>query len=401
MKRFVAFFCALLPLSATSALAQSLVLVSIDGFRWDYMDEYPTPNLNAIAAGGVRATKMMPIFPSKTFPGHLSIVTGLTPAQHGIVDNNFCDSERGECYKMADGGKDSTWLSGIPLWNLVEMHGHKAASYFWPESDARVNGMHQSYHYHYSHNAPNDGRVAQVVDWLNLPEARRPRLVTTYFSLVDSAGHEHGPISSGTAAAVAEVDRLIGELWAGIQAAPGQVNLMVVSDHGMVELRADSVLGPKDLPEADGFTVRWGWDRIGYTPEKEGADVDALSTALTARAEGRYRVLDGEALMALGHPPGPRTPAIMIEAIPPGFFSAGPVRDADGVMGTHGFAVSAVPEMAAFLVAAGPAFKVGATIPEVSQLDVYPVAAKVLDVAPLNRLPSDGGKLLNALKTSN
>ena len=120
---------------------QSVVLISIDGFRWDYIEKHDAKNLKIISEQGVRATKMRPVYPTKTFPNHVSIITGLLPVNHGIVDNRFCDTERNECYKMGKGKDDSTWLNGIPLWNLAQMQGVKAATYFWPESDARFNGM--------------------------------------------------------------------------------------------------------------------------------------------------------------------------------------------------------------------------------------------------------------------
>jgi predicted AlkP superfamily pyrophosphatase or phosphodiesterase len=119
---------------------QTVVLISIDGFRHDYIELHGAPNIEKIAQQGIRAEGLIPVYPSKTFPNHLSIVTGQYPSSHGIVDNNFYDTERKQHYRMGDGVKDSTWLTTLPIWNLAEFQGVKAATFFWPESEARING---------------------------------------------------------------------------------------------------------------------------------------------------------------------------------------------------------------------------------------------------------------------
>lgn len=119
--------CLLLGMSnAFAAKEQTVVLISIDGMRWDYIEKHGAPNLKAMGDRGVRAQKLIPVYPTKTFPNHLSIITGLLPVNHGIVDNKFCDKARNnECYSMGKGFTDSTWVSGTPLWNLAKMQGLK------------------------------------------------------------------------------------------------------------------------------------------------------------------------------------------------------------------------------------------------------------------------------------
>lgn len=389
-----------------SAQADRLIFVSIDGMRWDYMDKYDAPNLNAMAEGGVRVRQLAPVYPSKTFPGHLSLITGLSPLEHGIADNHFCDRDRNDCYHMGDGGKDSTWLKGVPLWNLVEAYGFKAATYFWPESDARIGGMTPSYHFHYSKHAEYQGRVDQLIAWLEMPEASRPKLLTLYFSKVDSMGHEHGPDAPETAAAVAEVDALIGQLMSAVLAANAsnegeKTNLVVVSDHGMAETRGESALALNQwAPEIPGFRRMNGYTRVAYYPESEAAstDLSGWEKRLTANSQGRYKVIGREALR-LPKYTGPvrevdvsRLPWLVLETSPPAFFTGKSIAP-DKVEGSHGYHVGEVEDMNATLVGIGPAFKTGFTIEEASQLDVYPVAAKILGLQPLNGLPSDGGEL--------
>ena len=154
--------------------AQTVVMISIDGFRHDYIEMYDAKNIAAIAAQGTRAEGLIPVYPAKTFPNHISIVTGQYPSNHGIVDNRFFDTERQQKYQMGDGVKDSTWLTTLPIWNLAEFQGVKAATFFWPESEARINGRTPSYYFNYSKPAPYEQRIDQIVQWLQLPMAARP-----------------------------------------------------------------------------------------------------------------------------------------------------------------------------------------------------------------------------------
>lgn len=191
---FLSFMC--LTLSAFAAPEPpTVVLMSLDGFRWDYIDKYDAPNLREIARNGVRAEQMRPAYPTKTFPNHLTLITGLYPVHHGIVDNNFCDKARQQCYRMGMGKEDATWISGVPLWNLAESNGMRAAAYFWPESDARINDTTPSYYYPYSKHAEYEARIDQIIEWLKLPPAARPQFIASYFSLVDTMGHKFGPDS--------------------------------------------------------------------------------------------------------------------------------------------------------------------------------------------------------------
>ena len=197
--------------------AQTLVLVSIDGFRWDYLDWPEATNMRSIAAQGSRVTKLRTVYPSKTFPGHLSIATGLHPTEHGVIDNYFCRSDRTDCYSMGKGRKDPSWLAGIPLWTLVEQQGGRASTFFWPESDAPFANTLPTDYRAFDGRIPHRERVQQVVDWLSLPSKQRPELVTLYFSVVDSASHTFGPTAPETLSAISEVDHQIAVLWQAIE----------------------------------------------------------------------------------------------------------------------------------------------------------------------------------------
>ena len=202
---------------AAMSTAQTLVLVSIDGFRWDYLDWPESSRMKQIAAQGTRVTKLRTVYPSKTFPGHLSIATGLHPTEHGVIDNYFCRSDRTDCYSMGKGRKDPSWLAGIPLWTLVEQQGGRASTFFWPESDAAFSDVLPTDYRAYDGRVPHKARVEQVIEWLALPADERPDLVTLYFSAVDSASHTFGPEAPETRSAIAEVDRQIVALWQAIE----------------------------------------------------------------------------------------------------------------------------------------------------------------------------------------
>lgn len=385
MKIFYTFCCAIISLVASIQVvyaneSPTVVMISLDGFRWDYLDKYPSPNLNAIAHHGVRAQQMRPAYPTKTFPNHISLITGLYPTHHGIVDNHFYDKERKEHYSMGDGGKDSTWISGIPLWDLAEMNSVKAATYFWPESDARINGMTPSYYYHYSKQARYEDRIQQIIRWLTLPSATRPHFIAGYFSLVDTNGHRFGPDAPETAAAVKRVDDMIGLLRAGLkQQVPYPVNLIVVSDHGMAAIDPNQVIDYQALPVSDDFEIVNSSTRLMLyaKPGVTDAAIQAQGKALAAVANHRYRWLTAKELAAQHYVDSPRIADIILETQAPRFFDKIPPYEAY-TGGMHGYIYT--KDMGALFVAEGPAFKSGVVLPPFDNVDVYPLVAHILNL---------------------
>ena len=383
-----------------ASAAQTLVLVSIDGFRWDYLDWPQATNMRSIAAQGSRVTKLRTVYPSKTFPGHLSIATGLQPTQHGVIDNYFCRSDRTDCYSMGKGRKDPSWLAGIPLWTLVEQQGGRASSFFWPASDAPFANKLPTAYRAFDGRVPHRERVQQVVDWLNLPADQRPDLVTLYFSVVDSASHTYGPTAPATLSAIVEVDRQIAVLWQAIESLNVRegtdINLMLVSDHGMSEVDPNLFIDTNTLPRPKGFKRVNGTTRVTYYQRDPDADIDALSGALDRLSEDRWRRLSSRDLAERHFEHHPGVGDLIIETAPPRVFRRGGGRDAD-LRGMHGYPAT-VEDMAAFLVAVGPDFQEGKVIPEAHQLDVYPVAATLLGLEVPDTIASDGGPLRAILR---
>src|SRR3954468_9680589 len=173
-----------------------LILISFDGWRWDYIERQPAPNLKALAARGVRATKLIPSFPVLTFPNHYTIATGLYPEHHGIVGNSMHDPSVPDRFTMSsETAKDARWWGGEPIWVTAVGQGRKAATMFWPGTEAAIDGFRPTYWKPYDKSFATLDRVKQVLEWLALPAPEQPALISLYFEEVDTAGHDFGPDS--------------------------------------------------------------------------------------------------------------------------------------------------------------------------------------------------------------
>ena len=162
--------------AAFSDLKPTVILVSFDGFRWDYPTKAPTPNLGRLMARGVHAQNLIPSFPSKTFPNHYTIATGLYPGHHGIVANNIFDPPTGRIFATTkrEEVQDPMWWGGTPIWTLVEQAGKASAPLFWPGSEAPHDGVMPHFWEPYEENRPAAARIDQILAWLDLPVAQRP-----------------------------------------------------------------------------------------------------------------------------------------------------------------------------------------------------------------------------------
>lgn len=231
-----ACLAAVLSTAATAQERPVTLLISIDGFRPDYLDRGIAPRLSKLKADGVFA-RMRPSFPTLTFPNHYTLVTGLRPDHHGIVGNSIIDPTRpGQMFKLSDPKQslDPFWWNGAePIWTTAEKQGIRTATAFWPGSEVRIRDARPEDWLRFDQNISNVQRVNTVLDWLRRPAAIRPLLLTLYFDTVDHAGHESGPDSAEVNKAIAEVDARIGDLVDGIAALGISANLIIVSDHGM------------------------------------------------------------------------------------------------------------------------------------------------------------------------
>jgi predicted AlkP superfamily pyrophosphatase or phosphodiesterase len=369
--------------------APYVVLVSLDGFRHDYLDLYPTPALQRLAREGVRADRMIPVFPTKTFPTHFSIATGLYAENHGLVGNRFWAPEKQAFYSIADreAVEDGSWYRGEPIWVTAERQGMRTACFFFVGSEADVGGVRPTRWKRFDGSVPNAARVDTVLAWLAEPDSTRPHLVTLYFSDLDDTGHDHGPESPEVAAAVAAVDRELGRLSAGIAALPhaGRVYLVVVSDHGMLKAEAARAQ-PLDLSRFPGVRmVEAGPYATLLVDEGGAARFPGLRDSIQALLPEAEVWLRQDVPARFRYSADPRIGDLVILAspgatvVPPGRM---PTRDAH----THGWD-NRVPEMAGIFLAKGPLIEPGQRIPAFEAVDVYPFLAHVLGLEPA---PVDG-----------
>ena len=380
------------PAVAPGAEPVPLVLVSFDGFRPDYRARAATPGLDRMAAEGVHAERMTPVFPSLTFPNHYSLVTGLYPEHHGIVANTMVDPILGNfSLGNRDAVTDARWWGGEPLWATAQRQGARAATMFWPGSEAAIGGVRPADWKVYDGDMPYAARVDTALAWLARPEATRPRLVTLYFEGVDHVGHEDGPDAPEIGPAVMQADSALVRLQDGLRRLGRVANIVVVSDHGMAALSPDRVVYLDDAaPRYAAQTERTLWGATTMVYPKPGT-LDSLETALSTLPHVQVYRRDRPA--AAGGVParfhfdeGARiAPLVLIADVGWTLSTRGNTRGPRG--GTHGYDNTA-PEMQAILFATGPAFKTGGvTVPSFRTVDVYDMLCAALGITPA---PNDG-----------
>jgi predicted AlkP superfamily pyrophosphatase or phosphodiesterase len=367
-----------------------VLLVSLDGFRADYITRPAAVRLRELAARGVRAERMIPAFPSKTFPNHYTIVTGLRPEHHGIVANSMWDGTIGKKFTISDTlvTHDPRWWGGEPLWVTVERQGKRAASYFWVGSDIEIGGRLPTWWKRYDGRVPNRDRVATVLDWLSLPVDSAPAFVSTYFSTVDDAGHKYGPESPQVDTAIAEVDRQIGALVDGL-AARGlsqRVNLIVVSDHGMTTVASDRVIYLDDYIDLSRVDIVDA-SPVGALAPKAGYEDEAFRRL--SGAHPRLQVYRKRDVPARFHFSTHARITSLVTVVDEGWTlttRAAMRRSGKLSGGAHGYD-NELPSMGALFIAAGPDFRKGVVVPPFQNIHLYDLMARLVGVRPA---PNDG-----------
>jgi len=382
------------------ASAPTVVLVSFDGFRADYLDRYEAPTLRALAARGARARQgMRSVFPSKTFTNHYSLVTGLYAEDHGIVANGFYDPARGERYSIGTPTVvDGTWYRGEPLWVTAERQGMVTASYFWVGSEAAIGGVRPTTWTTYVHETPNAARVDSVLAWLRRPPASRPHFVTLYMSDVDDAGHRHGPDAPETAAAVARVDSALARLVAGLDALPfaDEVTLVVVSDHGMAATRPEDAVALETLIDTTGVRVADGGPNANLHVAGGAARAVAVRDSLNARLQHGRAYLRADLPERFHYRADPRAGDVVVVMDVP-YLITTQARLPRRAGGSHGWD-PAVPEMQALFVAAGPGIAPGTDVPPFDNVEVYSFVTEVLGLRPAPGVAGRPGWLRGVLR---
>jgi len=358
-----------------------VVMLSLDGFRWDYPENIPTPNLDRIAINGVKATSLKPCFPTKTFPNHYSMATGLYPDHHGIVMNSFYDEEMDAYYFISnrDAVENPDFYDGEPIWVTAEKQGVISASYFWIGSEAPIQGKQPTYWKRYDHYFPFENRLDTVIAWLQLPKEIRPHLIMWYMHEPDGVSHNHGPEGEMTRSTIIYLDSLVGVFLDKLEQLPiaDKVNFITCSDHGMGATSAERVVLLNDY-----LDTTWIENIEGYNPNfivkvKDGY----LDTAFAVLSNVPHTTAwkHGAVPEYLNYGDNPRTKDIIIVADSSWIVYL--EEDESYEKGAHGYD-NTNTDMHGIFYAAGPAFKKNIVHPGFDNIDLYPLVAHILGLKP-------------------
>jgi predicted AlkP superfamily pyrophosphatase or phosphodiesterase len=360
-----------------------LILISFDGWRWDYIERLPVPNLKALAARGVRAKTMLPSFPVLTFPNHYTIATGLYPEHHGVVANNMRDRSMPERFtQSSETAKDARWWGGEPIWVTALRKGLRAATMFWPGTEAAIGGVRPTYWRPYDKRVRTLDRVAQALTWLALPAADRPSFVSLYFEEVDTAGHDFGPDSPELAAAASHLDEALGRLVDGVHrlGLDDRTSIVVVSDHGMTPTSYDRIIYLDAMVDLNTVDILEYGSTLLIDP-RDG-DVEGLYR----RLHGRHPKLEifkrRDVPARLHFRSNARIPAIIgVPAVGWTVTSGQRLTEEELHVGAHGYEPT-TPDMGALFAAAGPPLRRGITVGPFENIHVYELLCRILQIAP-------------------
>ena len=382
-----------------------VVVVSLDAFRHDFIERYAPRSLARLAERGIVARALIPPFPSKTFPSHYTIATGLFPGQHGVISNSFFDPSFGRWFRVKDTVtvRDGRWYGGTPIWVAAEREGVRTSVYFWPGSEAVVQGLRPSRWWRYRASVPDSERVDASVAQLRLPPDRRPHLVMLYLTDVDDTTHRHGPDSPRTGVAVEALDRAVSRLLGSIERLPirDSVNVVVLSDHGIEESTQEKMLPLRPVLAAakiDTAAVQMG-DNGPTMSLWFGGD-----TALARRAAGVMNsslsharaYLRGDA-PARWHLAANARGGDVVVVAEPGYVVAKGAGDRVLDRGNHGWD-PVDPAMHGIFVAAGPQIKRAGSIPAFDNVHVYSFLAALLRLRQAPRGDGDPAVLAPYLR---
>lgn len=282
--------------NGTSAFAPTTLLISLDGFRADFLHRNLTPSLNAFVRAGVSPEYMLPSFPSVTFPNHFTLVTGLYPEAHGVVGNTFWDPVLQEEFYYTDPARSMLpkWWQGEPIWETAEEEGVRSAIHMWPGSEAHIGNIEPAYVDKYDGKEILSHKVDRILELLDIPgpyehsadvDKPRPQLIAAYVPNVDADGHLYGPNSTEIRSTIQDVDTMLGDLFKGIEERnlTEIINIIIVSDHGMATTSTSRLIQFDDIVDMSLIEHIDGWPSYGLRPKNE-ADLEPLYQQLKAEA---------------------------------------------------------------------------------------------------------------------
>lgn len=375
---------------------QYLVILSMDGFRWDYTSKTETPNFDRLATIGVKADALIPAFPTKTFPNHYTMATGLFPDHHGIVMNSFYDSALKKSYSMGnrEAVGNGAFYGGEPVWVTAEKQGLTAASLFWVGSEAEIKGVRPSTWKSYDQNISYGDRIDTVISWLQRPEDQRPDLIMWYFDQPDSDGHDFGPDSPEMISRIKQLDSLLGVFIIKLEKLPfaNKINFIVTSDHGMCPIDENRVVMLNQYLDTAWIKRVKGSNPAWLIDPKPGFDDEIESVLKTVEHIKTWR--KNHIPERLHYGTNHRIPEFVVVA--DSAWSVFWDKKSNYFGGTHGYD-NRNSDMHAIFYAFGPAFKQGYRHTAFNNVDLYHLMCKILK---LNPAPNDG-ELSNVLPMLN
>jgi predicted AlkP superfamily pyrophosphatase or phosphodiesterase len=377
-----------------------VILISADGFRYDYAEKYNATHLLELADEGVKAPYMIPSFPSVTFPNHYTLVTGLYPSHSGLVDNSFYDRTRKEFYSSGNKAKvaDASWYGGTPLWVLAEQQHMLSASFYWVASEAPIKDTRPTYYYVYNEKISIHKRIEEVVNWLKLPAESRPHLITFYLPQVDHAGHVYGPDAPETEKEVHFVDSAVYELTKAVKSTGINANFIFVSDHGMTKIDKEHAIAKPAAIDTTKFIVS-GDGIMVQLFAKEPKYIRDTYNQLKSEAKGYQVYLSTEMPSKLHYSKADDLhnrigDIILIPDWPKVFNLNGRKLNT----GTHGFDPTTVKEMLATFYAWGPAFKYHKVVSPFKNVNIYPLVTTILGLTYTEKIDGTNNLANEALK---
>lgn len=392
----------IMPNSHKAKDAPYVLVISIDGYRWDYTKKYQPKFLKEFQKNSASLKSLRPSFPTKTFPNHLSIMTGRYPMNHGIVANYFYAPDLALAYSIKNSKavtNDNFYLSK-PLWSLAEEQGMRTATYFWPGSEAKINNQRPSYYLKYAHNTEHKYRISTVKSWFELPEDKRPHLVTLYFSDVDSAGHKYGPDSKQVRQAIHKVDRSIEKLVNNLKELKLPINVVIVSDHGMAKTDINKVerlsKNQKTTKLLNGFVILGGGPITHlYTSKENSNSIRATLSSLNKSAKNFKCYTKDQTPKRLNFSKSSRIGDIVCIANRQWSIAH---HDQKLPKGNHGWSQYDQREMHAIFYAQGPNFKKSFVHTTQDNISIYPLLAKILKLEVTHKIDGNIDNMSPLLK---
>lgn len=392
----------LILISAFSLFAQSnrpyVILVSLDGFRWDYLNRGLSPNLENIRGNGVSALSLRPSFPSKTFPNHQSIITGMYIENHGIIANTFRDEFSNELYRMGDTSavRNSRWYLGEAFWETAERNGITTASYFWPGSEMNLSYRRPTYFENYEHTRPYEKRVEGVANWLKLPVEKRPRFITLYFDDTDTQGHRYGTDSPELNNAIKRVDGMIGLLFTKLDELKmrDSVNVIVLSDHGMTNLSEERTINVENILKGMNCKLFDSGPLMTVEAPKEKFEE---VYQLLKKSENHFKVYKKSEMPEYYHYKNHPFIGQLILVADMGWSLVSNRRSEYDSKGNHGYDNNHT-DMHGIFLAIGPNFKTGYRTGTLWNIDIYPLLCKIFNISPRSNIDGKAERIEFILK---